>query len=368
MLAAMISISIAVIFLLGYPLLIFILKKSRPRPWRSEKIFPYTSVIIPSHGSKLLGDKISNTTDQYPREKMQITVVYSGSDQSVLDELRSLQKEEVITLVEEKERSGKTNALNLGLRQATYEVCAITDSDSTLEKGALVNIVSPFADPEVGAVSGDLNYVGKGSSDRIHSLLFNRYKKTIKNWESEIDSCSYAPGELLAFRRELVDSLPGDVLVDDYYILLTIRQKGYRCVAAPEAKVYEEPPAQSAGTRERTRRVVSGTFFEASRFGDMMFNKKYGTFGLLIFPAYVFRLILLPVCVIFFLLFFLIGLVQIVATLPMTWIITSALIVICPIVVMRKPIRYFLAMLLGMIYGIVDYLRGRRPVVWKECK
>lgn len=368
MLAALVSISIAIVLLFGYSLLVFVLKKLRRKPWRSERILPYTSVIIPSHGSKLLREKILNIAIQYPRDKMQIIVVYSGTDQNVLEELRLFEKQGVIGLLEETQRSGKTNAINMGLRKAMYDICVITDSDSMLEDGAFVNMISPFADPKVGAVSGELIYVGNSSSNRLHSLLFNKYKSAMKNWESEIDSCSYAPGELLAFRRQLVDSLPGDVVVDDYYILLTVRQKGFRCVSAPKARVYEKPPSQSVGTKERTRRVVSGTFFEASRFRGMIFNRKYGVFGLVIFPAYLVRLVLLPLSAIFFSIFFFIVLIEIVFALPVLWIVTFVIAVSCLVVVGRNPLRYLMAMLLGMIYGLADYLRGRRPVVWKECK
>ena len=355
---AVLLVLIMSVFLIGYPVFIFLIKELRPRPWKNEVIFPAISVIIPSHGSKRLKDKILNTLDQYPPNKMQIVVVYSGTEQDVLKELQSFEEQHLISLITEKERSGKTNALNLGLRYSSHEICVITDSDSMLGKGALEKLISPFSDQSVGAVSGDLRYVGKGSSNKLHNILFNKYKKTMKNWESIVDTCSYAPGELFAFRKKLVDSLPGDVIVDDYYMLLAIRQKGYRCVSAPEARVYEQPPSRSNGTLERTRRVVSGTIFEASRFSGMLFNRKYGVFGLVIFPIYVSQLILLPLFFLVFTVFFLLGLVEIIISLPLLWIGMLLTGIFCLVIIGRKLLGYILAVFFGMLHGVVEYLQG----------
>lgn len=366
--AALISILIVVVFLLGYPLLIFVLKRTRQKPWKTEEIIPPVSVIIPSHGSMLLGQKIKNTMVEYPREKMQIIVVYSGTDQNVLKELRSFQDQGLVTFVEEAQRTGKTNAINIGLKRTVQEICVMTDSDTTLENGALAKLVSPFFDETVGAVSGELIYVGNSPQQKSHGLLFNNYKKTLKNWESQIDSCSYAPGELLAFRRKLIDSLPEDVVVDDYYILLRTRREGYRCVSAPEAKVYEKPPSQSAGTRERTRRVVSGTLVEASRFRSMLFNRKYGLFGTVIFPAYVFQLAFLPFFIILAGALLLASLIETALLLPIFWIVVALAVSVSLLAVGRNILRHFSALLIGMILGLTDFLTSKKAVVWKDAK
>jgi poly-beta-1,6-N-acetyl-D-glucosamine synthase len=365
---ALFFISIVFILLLGYPFILFFLTRFRPHPWKRDTMLPAISLIIPSHGSMRIKNKILNTLDKYPRDKMQIIVVYSGTDQGVLDELKFFQEQQLIELITEQKRSGKTNALNLGLQHTSCEICVITDSDSLIENGSLENLISPFADQEVGAVSGDLEYFGTGNSNKLHNLLFNKYKKTIKNWESMVDSCSYAPGELLAFRKKLVDSLPGEVIVDDYYLLLTIRHEGYRCVSAPEAKVYEQPPSKSSGTLERTRRVVSGTLFEASRFRGMMFNRKFGVFGLFIFPSYISRLVLLPMFFFLFSIFFLFGTIEITVGLPLLWIVTLSIATACFIILGRRPFRYLLSLFLGMMHGIIEYLLGNRAVVWKDVK
>ena len=34
----------------------------------------------------------------------------------------------------------------------------------------------------------------------------------------------------------------------------------------------------------------------------------------------------------------------------------------------RRALKYFISMLLGMIYGMADYLTGRRSFVWKEFR
>jgi len=361
---------VTAVLLLGYPLFILLLKHVKKKTWKRESMFPSLSVIIPSHGSAMLGEKISNTLIQYPRDKMQVIVVYSGKDRNVLKELRNYHVKGLITLIEEKQRSGKANAINLGLQKATGDICVITDRDSLLEKEALKNLVSSFADNNVGAVSGELVYTGHSPLSAFHKLFFNKYKKAIKNWEAEIDSCSYAPGELLAFRKELIKRLPHDVIADDYHILLRVREKGYRCVSEPKAIVYERPPQRMEGTEKRTRRVITGTFLEASRFKDMIFNRKFGLFGLLIFPGYVIRLALLPFLAASLIISLALELVEVGLMLSTPYLIALILVTACSLFIGRNFLKYSFAIMIGMMHGIIDYVAGKSSssLVWQECK
>jgi cellulose synthase/poly-beta-1,6-N-acetylglucosamine synthase-like glycosyltransferase len=363
--ASIMMFSAAVALVLGYPALIFLLKCIRMKKWIKANIVPSISIIIPSHGSKLLGGKILNTLSAYPKEKMQIVVVYSGNDKNVLQELDDYNTKGLITLVHEHTRSGKANAINLGLEKTNEEICIITDSDSLLQENGLMYLVSSFADERVGAVSGELIYTGDSP---IHGLFFNKYKKSVKNWEAEIDSCSYAPGELLAFRKKLIERLPVDAVTDDYYILLKVKEKGYRCVSEPKAIVYEKTPMKVEKTAKRTRRVVSGTLIEANRFRAMMFNPNFNLFGLLIFPSYIIRLLLLPILAASASISLILGIIQIGTMLPTQYIVPLILGITFFLLICRNLLTYFSAIILGMTCGIADYMTGRSQIIWEDVK
>jgi len=368
-LAIVIGIVIAIVFF-GYPLLIFLLRSNYKKSCQRTSILPSISVIIPSCGSAKVGEKISNTLLQYPEHRMQIIVVYSGRDKAVLEELRSFGDKGLVELVTEEVRTGKSNALNLGLKRATGEICVITDSDSLLDRDAIRNLVSSFTDQKVGAVSGELVYFGSGAMNTFQNLFFNKYKRTLKNWEAQLDSCSYAPGELLAFRRELIDSLPCGVSADDYYIALEIRAKGYKCTSEPTAIVYEKSPQKMTGTVKRTSRVVWGTFSEAARFKHMLFNRRFGFFGLLIFPNYVFRLALLPCLFLLEVIFLSLGIMEVGLTFQTSYQIVLTISLVLILVAGRNFVKYAFSVFTGMVKGTFDFVahRGSDYVVWEQCK
>ena len=74
-------------------------------------------------------------------------------------------------------------------------------------------------------------------------------------------------------------------MADDMNVALRLRQSGYRAVVDGEASFSE---ARSASFREldaaKSRRAVGG-IQELMRFRRMVFNRRYGLFGMLILPS-----------------------------------------------------------------------------------
>ena len=58
---------------------------------------------------------------------------------------------------------GKPTALNAGLALAATEVVVMVDGDTVFEPGTLAELVAPFADPRVGASSGNAKVANRGS-------------------------------------------------------------------------------------------------------------------------------------------------------------------------------------------------------------
>ncbi len=134
---------------------------------------------------------------------------------------------------------GKPAALNFGLRAARGEVVVLSDGDVVVAADALSALLSPFDDPQTGAVSGHpvstnrrdtlLGYWSHLLTDGIHQMRLARDR------EGRFLLCS---GYLFAFRRELVERVPEDALAEDGVISHLVAQQGYRVRYAPDALVY----------------------------------------------------------------------------------------------------------------------------------
>jgi biofilm PGA synthesis N-glycosyltransferase PgaC len=141
-------------------------------------------------------------------------------------------------------QKGKPNALNAGLKAAQGDIVVLSDGDVVVAENALVPLLAPFADPQVGAVSGHplsisprdtmLGYWSYLLTEGIHQLRLAR------NRDGEFLVCS---GYLFAFRRALVEHVPEDALAEDAVISHAIAHQGYRVGYAPQANVFVKYPA-----------------------------------------------------------------------------------------------------------------------------
>lgn len=138
---------------------------------------------------------------------------------------------------------GKPAALNVGLKAAQGDVVVLSDGDVAVADDALAPLLAPFEDPQVGAVSGHpisasprdalLGYWSHLLTEGIHQMRLARDRA------GQFLFCS---GYLFAFRRALVDRVPGDALAEDAVISQLVAQRGYRVRYAPNARVLVRYP------------------------------------------------------------------------------------------------------------------------------
>ena len=100
-------------------------------------------------------------------------------------------------------RSGKAAALNAGMERAGGEILFFTDVRQILEKDSLRDLVSCFADPHVGVVSGELVIRSGATRGEEDVGLYWRYEKMIRKRLTRIDSIMGATGAIYAMRRQL---------------------------------------------------------------------------------------------------------------------------------------------------------------------
>ena len=117
--------------------------------------------------------------------------------------------------------------------------------------------------------------------------------------ESRIDSTPDMKGELMAFRKEIglklkpPETLPESAAFDSF-ISYFVRSLGLKSIFDPEAIFYEYAPTRM---RERMRAQIRRAWaFVGPRwhFRSMLFNPKFGIFGMLIAPSHFLMLIVFP--------------------------------------------------------------------------
>ena len=246
----------------GYPVLMWILARLRPRPWLVSTISPSVSVVLAVHnGAALLPRKIEHLLGlDYPGIK-EIIIVSDGSTDGTV-ELLARQHHPRLTTVILAEHSGKAVAVNAGVAKATAEVILFVDIRPEIAPGAIQQLVSNFADPKVGCVAGEL-ILRTGSHDNASAAVsgfYWRYEKWIRTCESICGSPVGVYGGFYAIRRELAVPQPAGMILDDMFQPLSIIRQGYRSVLDAHAYVYDIWPKKIGEEFHRKVRTLAGNF------------------------------------------------------------------------------------------------------------
>lgn len=246
----------------GYPIIVFFLSKLFPKKREYQQHFPSTTLLIAAYNEeKVIADKIQNCLGlTYPKELLQILIVADGSDDNTVEIIRKYSKNHPIELLYQPERRGKMAAINRAISFVRGEIIVFSDANNFYHPDTLLELVRPFSDPMVGAVSGaKLIATGDGALGESESLYW-KYESMIKESEDRFSSCTSAAAEVLACRVLLYQAPPDHIINDDFYQIMGILREGYRVAYAPNARSYEKVSPSAEHEVKRRARIIAGRF------------------------------------------------------------------------------------------------------------
>jgi cellulose synthase/poly-beta-1,6-N-acetylglucosamine synthase-like glycosyltransferase len=257
--------SAAVLFYLylGYPLLMWIAGKVRPRPVRRREILPVVSVLLVAQNeARVIARRLANLLSlDYPSESLEILVGSDGSTDATAEIARGFSRPSV-RIVAYRTRRGKAAVLNDLAKMARGDILVLADARQRFGTGTLKALVAPFEDARVGAVSGEMILTAEPDGSALESGIgvYWRYEKLIRRSESLVDSTVGATGAIYAVRRGLYRPIPGGTILDDVLIPMRIARQGYRVIFEPKARAWDRLPATAREELARKVRTIAGNF------------------------------------------------------------------------------------------------------------
>ena len=245
----------------GYPLLLAVWARLRPRPIRTAHDYtPCVSLIIAAYNEEaVIEAKLANCHAlDYPPEQLEVIVAADGSDDRTA-ELAG--RDTRVTVLHQSQRRGKVAAINRAVDVAQGEILVFSDANNRYLPETLRRLVAPFADPAVGVVTGR-KAIDDGSGrplDRAEGLYF-RYESKIKDWESRIGSVTGVSGEILAVRRAAFRPPPAGTVLDDFMLAMHAALDGWRVAYAPDAISLEPASATLSDEAMRRTNIVTGRY------------------------------------------------------------------------------------------------------------
>jgi cellulose synthase/poly-beta-1,6-N-acetylglucosamine synthase-like glycosyltransferase len=255
----------------GYPVLLALLSRIRPRPVRRDEYAPHVSVIITAYNEERdLAAKLDNTLLlDYPADKLEI-IVASDCSNDRTDEIARQYASRGVRLCRQAQRLGKTSAQNMAVEQARGEIILFSDATTFYNADVLKVMLPSFADETVGCVAGRLIYVDPSdSSVGQGARSYWGYETFLKRHESRVCSLIGASGCLYAVRRLAYVPMYPEAC-SDFLIATKMVEQGLRAVYEPAAVCTEETNRRSDKELSMRVRVITQTFTDLWRHRSMM--------------------------------------------------------------------------------------------------
>jgi len=248
---------------IGYPLYLWLRSHFLPRPVRRGAAEPTVSALmVVRNEESLIASKLKNVLAlEYPRSKLEVVVVSDGSNDDTPAILEQFSQDPRVRAIIKPAPCGKAAGLNDAVESACGDVLLFTDARQQIEPGALNYLIENFADPAVGAASGELmlgdptnGETGKGMG------MYWQIEKKIRELESASGSVPGATGAIYCARRALLEPLPEGTILDDVLLPMQVVRKGFRVVFDSRARAWDSPDL--GGSREFGRKVrtLSGNY------------------------------------------------------------------------------------------------------------
>ena len=274
----------------GYPIVVMLVARIRPRPQRRASFEPTVSVIITAYNEERdLAAKLENTLAlDYPKDKLEV-IVASDCSSDRTDEIARQFEARGVRLYRQPERLGKTTAQNSAVERANGEILLFSDATTMYDPGVLRAMTPNFADPTVGCVAGRLIYVDpSGSTVGRGAVTYWSYETFVKKHESRACSLIGASGCMYAVRKSAYLPLYPEAH-GDFLIATKMIQQGLRTVFEPEAVCTEETNRQVDNELRMRVRVITQTFNDLWRHRSMLNPFRGGFYSVQLFSHKVMR-------------------------------------------------------------------------------
>jgi len=226
-----------------------------PRPVRDP-----VTVIVPAYNEQAgIGAAVQSIlASDHP---VRVIVVDDGSTDRTAEIVERLRSPRVSLL--RQANAGKPVAINTALAAARTEFVVMVDGDTLLEPSAVRMLVRHFADPSVGAVSGNAKVGNRagvlGMWQHIEYVIgFNLDRRMY-----DVLGCMpTVPGAVGAFRRSAVLGQGGvsvDTLAEDTDLTMALERGGWRVVYEQDARAHTEAPATLGQLWKQRYRWCYGT-------------------------------------------------------------------------------------------------------------
>ncbi len=268
----------------------------RPRR-RSGTFAPPVSILVPAYNEEagVASAVASLAGGDHPA--IEVIVIDDGSTDGTAAAVEALDLPNVRVI--RQVNTGKPGALNTGIAAATHDLIVTVDGDTVFQPDTVGNLVQPFADEAVGAVSGNTKVINRtGLLGRWQHIEYVMGFNLDRRMYEQLDCMPTVPGAIGAFRREALVAVGGvsdETLAEDTDLTMAINRAGWRVVYEERAIAWTEAPSSLSGLWRQRYRWAYGTMQAMWKHRGAVRDREHPALGRRALPYLFLFQILFPV-------------------------------------------------------------------------
>lgn len=256
---------------------------------RPDRVYPSVTIIVPcwNEQNTVKGTVESLLAMDYPKDKLEITLVDDGSTDTTWQVLQEFKDTPGIHIIH-KENGGKHTAMNLGIERATTEMVGCLDADSFVTPSALKRMIPYFDDAGVMAVSPSIIVKDPKRPMEWAQKVEYQLSVYIKKMLGLMNAIHVTPGPFSIYRMEVFQQLglyKEAHKTEDMEIAYRMHEAGMRIEQAHDAVVYTKTPSTAVALYKQRKRWIYGFINNTIDYRRLVFRPEYGPFALFTIPS-----------------------------------------------------------------------------------
>ena len=305
---AVISYAIIIVTYVSYFLLVLrnrkvpsyfkLIQQIEATPLKREDL-PKVTILVPAYNEeKVISEKLQNLSElDYPFDKVDVLIVDDCSTDRTCEIAKNMFSKLDMRgkIIKNPQRVGANASCNIGVVNANSSLILRTDADTVIKADSLLKAVRIILNLDnVGGVTGAM--VPVVTSATVATTMENSYRTLFSKMstaESALHSTYASGGGFALIRKKAFSPIPVGFGSTDANISLSFVRKGFRYLYVPDTYSFEaiskKLGEQGRQKVRRASRLIQSTILNM----DFFFNRKYGTFGMAVFPL---RFMMFLVC------------------------------------------------------------------------
>jgi len=243
-----------------------------------DKFLPSFSILVPVKNEGNMINRLIDSLSKlnYPKDKVEIVIVESGSSDNTLELCETHAKNQRnIKVLQQSNSNGKPSALNFGLNFCKGEIIAVFDADNVPDVEALLKAAQYFKDSKVAAVQGRTMSINAQENMLTQFISYEEavWCEAYLRGKDSLGLFVHLKGSCQFLRRNVLQQLSGfdeHTLSEDMEISARLAENGYNIRYGGDVCAWQESASTVKSLFRQRTRWFRGTMEVAFKYGRLM--------------------------------------------------------------------------------------------------